>query len=108
MITHNQPREIYWTEAAKGDIMWMRIKRREWDVIKAEVERIAEVHNLCLDHAVCRVAQTNGRWFRLKITRPSQIRVFFSATDKRIIVRAIFRRAERTYDWIEILFKTGR
>jgi hypothetical protein len=98
-------REVLWTRAAYTDLTWMGIKRGEWREIKREVERIAKVNYLCLDCAVCRVAQTDGKWWRLKIVQPSQIRVFFSASEKRIIVQAVLRRTERTYDICEILWR---
>lgn len=104
-----QKRDIFWTEAAKKDLLWQRITRDEWRVIKAEVQRLAGKERLDLDTAVCTVAQTGHEWLRLKIREPQQIRVFFSleaGSPPRLIVQAVLRRSGRTYDLAEIIFKT--
>lgn len=103
-------RRIYWTDSAKHWVLWNQTTRAEWANIVGELDRIAHIVNLNLCRGVEPIIQTKNEWHRLKITYPSQIRVVFSATDRppRIIVHAVMRRHERTYDQIEILHKAEK
>lgn len=107
MQRKNEERIVRFTDDVLVDLKWMNINREEWQAIKRELARIAKVRNILADHAVCRVAQTDGEWLRLKIRHPSQLRVFFTTEedDSKIVVRAIFRRTERTYDMVELVFR---
>lgn len=102
----SEPRTIRFTDAAKTDLLWMRVTRDEWNIIKAELKRIAAVHNVNADSAVCRIAQCDDELMRLKLHDPN-VRIAFTVEDADtvIVVRAIVRRGERTYDMIEILFR---
>lgn len=103
-------RQVGWTDSALHDLTWMKIHVGEWKIIRAEIERIAALEHIRLDSAVCEVQQTLGDWMRIKICRPKQIRVIFSIEqgDTLLVVQAVLRRTERTYDIIEILWKAGR
>ena len=111
MATKGDPyREIRWTDAAISDLKFRRITKQEWRVIRSEVERIAAMHYFSLDSAVCHIAQCPG-WWRLKITRPAQLRIAFtleSGSPPRLIVQAVNRRTERTYDIFEIIWRKSK
>lgn len=99
-------RSILFTEAAKKDVLWCHLTRDEWHAIKAEIYRIAAVRNLNADAAVCRIAQTGGDWYRLKLRDPN-VRIAFTVEqdDTQMVIHALLRRGERTYDMIEIIWQ---
>jgi len=105
-MTANAPRTIRFTEDAKTDLVWMRVTREEWALIKAEVQRVAGVRNINADSAVCRVAQCDHEWYRLKMRDPN-VRIAFTVeeNDSALVIRAILRRADRTYDMLEIIYQ---
>lgn len=104
MASKYRSRTIYWTEYAKIDLRWMHITRNEWRIIRDELLRLSEVSDLRKDSRVCPVRVTNGKWLRLKITQPDQIRVFFSGSDHLITVQEIMRRRQNTYPMLRNLY----
>lgn len=92
------------------DLRFWRITKGEWKAVRAEIERIAAVRHIRLDPSVCEIVQTEGCWLRAKICRPSQIRVAFVEDGRppRIVVQAVMRRSQRTYDIFSILFKASQ
>lgn len=103
-------REVRWTKTAIDDLQCWRVTKEEWRAIRSEVERVAKLHHLCLDSAVMRVAQTDGDWLRIKITRPAQIRVFVTEerNPPRLVVQAVLRRGDNTYNIAEIYFNVWK
>lgn len=102
------PRTVSFTEAARKDVLWCKLTRDEWQAIKAEIYRIAAVRNLNADAAVCKIAQCDGEWWRLKLRDPN-VRLAFTVeeNDRALVIRALLRRGERTYDQIEIIWQAA-
>lgn len=80
------------------------------DVLEAKLSALCKLHNVWVDSAVCKVAQTYGEWGRVKITRPAQLRAFFTVDDERgwLVIRLVLRRAENTYNQAEIVWKAEK
>ena len=103
----NGKRVFRFTEEACKDLEWLRINVEEWESIWNELSRLCEVANIAKDAKVDRIIQCESKWRRLKIQRPSEIRVFFTTygQDQDMVVRAVLRRTDRTYDIAEIFYK---
>jgi hypothetical protein len=101
---------LKFTRAAFHDLTWRAFSGAELDAIEGELKRIAQLNDVRLDDAVMTVAQTEHEWMRLKITKPRQIRVFFTLDEKRhyLIVRLVIARGSRTYDVAEIMWKATK
>lgn len=100
-------RSIYFRELALKDIRDSRLTYHEFSTLYREVKRVAESNDIDTDQAVCRVVQTRGLWYRLKIVQPSQLRVFFTIedSDNSLTVEAVLRRTENCYNIAKILWK---
>lgn len=105
-MTEFTPRTVVFTEAAKRDVLWTHLSRNEWAAVKRELYRIAGVENVQADAAVCRIAQCDHEWLRLKLRDPN-VRIAFTVEqgNTQIVVHALLRRGERTYDMIEIIWQ---
>lgn len=103
-------RQIKFTKAAFKDLTWRAFSDTELDVIESELKRLARLKRVALDHAVMTVTQTHHEWYRLKITKPHQIRVFFTLDEQRdyLIVRLVIRRGSRTYDVAQIVWSAEK
>lgn len=104
------PRTVVFTEAAKRDVLWTRLSKNEWAAVKSELYRIAGIENVRSDSAVNALYVCEGSdWLRLKITQPSQIRIAFTVEQKgtQIVVHALLRRGERTYDQFQIIWEAA-
>lgn len=102
------PRKIQFRKLALKDMQNADITRAEFDVIYRELRRIAGLEAVNFDAAVCKVVQTRRQWYRLKIVKPTQIRVFFTIDDGEhtLIVEAVLRRTENCYKIAEIFWQS--
>ena len=99
--------EIVFTDAAVNDLRRGKITKAEFAAIKEALTRIAEHYDPRWDYACQPIAQTGREWTRLKITKPSHLRLAFSTSDDppTITVQAVLRRTAKTYDLCELVWK---
>jgi mRNA-degrading endonuclease RelE of RelBE toxin-antitoxin system len=101
---------LKFTPMAVKDLTWLRLTSTEIDALEAKLSALCKLHNVWVDSAVCKVAQTHGEWGRVKITKPAQLRAFFTVDEGRgwLVIRLVLRRAENTYNQAEIVWKAEK
>jgi hypothetical protein len=99
--------DIVFTQDAIRDLKRGKITRAEFDALEEALLRIAALDNPNWDGDVQRIAQTFNDWSRLKVTKPSQLRIAFSTSKNppTLTVHAVLRRTGETYNICEMIWK---
>lgn len=97
----DEPRRIKITADAQDDIAALGLA--VWQAIKPELIAIAGLRYVTDHPDVCRVAQCDGKAYRLKM-RKERVRVAFELTCGGLVVFAVLERNGKTYDLIETRF----
>lgn len=97
-------RKIEFTDNAISIMTWEKIKRGEFVQLLDMLKEIAALSNPAAHYAVTGIKCTGSEWYRAK-HRPTNTRVVFEYDDAALTVHAVLRRAENTYDWIEIWYQ---
>ena len=100
-------REVRFTRAAAEQLRALRFSRADAKQMFDRLKEVAAIRHINRVTApdVCRIAQTDYEWMRLKLPdlHPST-RVVFSIEDhgRVLLVRLILRRTAGTYDVVEM------
>lgn len=96
-------RKIEFTDNAISIMTWEKIKRGEFVQLLDMLKEVAALPNPATHYAVTAIKCTDGDWYRAK-HKPTNTRVVFEYDADALTVHAVLRRAENTYDWIEIWY----
>lgn len=103
----HSPREIRFTRAAANDLRALKLSVSDLKTVTRRLRDIAALERVTDDRYVCRIAQTDYEWFRLKLAniRPSARLAFSIEEDGDVLlVRFVGARNAKTYDLIEALW----
>ena len=97
-------RSIEFTDNAIDIIKWEKIKRGEFSALLDMLKEVAALPNPAAHYAVTGIKCTGSEWYRAK-HRPTNTRVVFEYDDAALTVHAVLRRAENSYQWVEIWYQ---
>lgn len=105
------PREVRFTRAAVDNVKALQLSPVSMAILKRRLKDVAALEDVTDDPYVCKIAQTGGRWYRLKLAnlRPST-RIAFSLEERGdvLLVRFIGARCDETYDVIAQIYRLVR
>jgi mRNA-degrading endonuclease RelE of RelBE toxin-antitoxin system len=113
MAVHAGPYDIRMTPEVREDLRTLKYTKAEFAQIVTALEAVADktVGQMLRDWTpqVCRVAQTNGKCFRLKLPElKTRVAFVIDECDHLLIVIAVVRRDKETYDIFEMRYDNYR